>query len=374
MKKYLALLFAFTLIAASCGDDDGDGVAPEPAVEAPAPEVPEPDEPAAEEPAAEEPEAEEPAAEEPAAEEPEAEEPERSALVGFANILRTGCEFCVNVEDGVERDIGGAGYDVFAVDHNLDANQMLANADAMVTRGVDIYLNFDGGITNYEATIEKMAEAGIPMIFIDGALPPDVPDVYWFGAHGETAGTLMGEYAVSYINENWGGQLDGVFGVWQGNWPDDIKQRLVAAVNVISQSFPEWTMDTITISDAVLEGEETQAAASAYLNANPDAANLLFLTTTNDIAGLAVVAAMEQLDRLDHGVILSHGGDSNAVAEIRDESSPFIMSIGYFPDRYGEFMLPMIDAIFAGETPAKVTYVGHEPIDINNVNELYPEG
>ena len=165
-----------------------------------------------------------------------------------------------------------------------------------------------------------------------------------------------------------------MFGVWQGNWPDDIKQRLAAAVGVISQSFPEWTMDTITISDAVLEGEETQAAASAYLNANPDATNLLFLTTTNDIAGLAVVAAMEQLGRLDHGVILSHGGDSNAVAEIRDESSPFIMSIGYFPDRYGEFMLPMIDAIFAGETPAKVTYVAHEPIDINNVDELYPAG
>ena len=144
MKKYLALLFAFTLIAASCGDDEGDDAAPEaPAAEAPAAEAPEPEEPAAEQPAAEEPAAEEPAAEEPEpeepAEEPAAEEPERSALVGFSNILRTGCEFCVNVEDGVERDIGGAGYDVFAVDHNLDANQMLANADAMVTRGVDVY-------------------------------------------------------------------------------------------------------------------------------------------------------------------------------------------------------------------------------------------
>ena len=322
MKKYLGLLFAFTLIAASCSGDSDD----------------------------------------------------ETKVVGFANILRSGCEFCVNVEDGVQADIGGAGYEIFAVDHNLDANQMLANADAMITQGVDVYLNFDGGITNYTTTIDKMAEAGIPMIFIDGAQPPDVPDVYWFGAHGVTAGTLMGEFAVNYANENWGGQVDGVFGVWQGNWPDDVKERLVSAVGVISASFPEWTMDTITISDAVLEGEETQAAASAYLNANPDAKNILFLTTTNDIAGLAVVAAMEQLDRLDSGVILSHGGDSNAVAEIRDESSPFIMSIGYFPDRYGEFMLPILEAVLAGDTPQRVTYVDHVPVHIDNVGELYPEG
>ena len=361
MRKYLGLLFAFTLIAASCSGDTDD----------------------------------------------------ETKVVGFANILRSGCEFCVNVEDGVQADIGVcAGYEIFAVDHNLDANQMLANADAMITQGVDVYLNFDGGITNYTTTIDEIfavdhnldanqmlanadamitqgvdvytsrspttpppsAEAGIPMIFIDGAQPPDAPDVYWFGAHGATAGTLMGEYAVNYANENWGGQVDGVFGVWQGNWPDDIKERLASAVGVISQSFPEWTMDTITISDAVLEGEETQAAASAYLNANPDAKNILYLTTTNDIAGLAVVAAMEQLDRLDSGVILSHGGDSNAVAEIRDESSPFIMSIGYFPDRYGEFMLPILEAVLAGETPQRVTFVDHVPVDINNVDEFYPEG
>ena len=59
---WLALLAAFSLFAAACGDDEGEA-APTTTAQAPAAE-----EPAAEEPAAEEPAAEEPAAEEPAAE------------------------------------------------------------------------------------------------------------------------------------------------------------------------------------------------------------------------------------------------------------------------------------------------------------------
>ena len=69
---WLALLAAFSLFAAACGDDDGEA-APTTTQQAPAAEEPTAEEPAAEEPAAEEPAAEEPAAEEPAAEEPAAE-------------------------------------------------------------------------------------------------------------------------------------------------------------------------------------------------------------------------------------------------------------------------------------------------------------
>lgn len=79
--RLLSAILAFTLLAASCGDDDDEPVS-QPAAEEPAAEEPEP---AADEAAAEEPSVEpEPAAEEPAAGEPEpepaAEEPEPEAV------------------------------------------------------------------------------------------------------------------------------------------------------------------------------------------------------------------------------------------------------------------------------------------------------
>ena len=86
--RLLGAILALALVAAACGDDDGDGPASQPAApaEEPAAEQPAPEEPAAGEPAAESEAAEEPAAEEPepAAEEPAAEpgpEPEETPYV-----------------------------------------------------------------------------------------------------------------------------------------------------------------------------------------------------------------------------------------------------------------------------------------------------
>ena len=74
--RWLAILFAFAFIAASCGDDSADEpAADEPAADEPAADEPAADEPAADEPAADEPAADEPATDEPAADEPAADEP-----------------------------------------------------------------------------------------------------------------------------------------------------------------------------------------------------------------------------------------------------------------------------------------------------------
>ena len=351
MKRLLAcglVVAGITLFAAGCGDDEE--AAPAATTAAPAVTTAAP--------------AATTAAPAPAA------PADDKVVIGFSNILRTGCAFCVDVEDDVVAAFEAAGYEVFAVDHNLDANQMLANAEAMKARDVDIYLNFDGGITNYEATIETMGDT--PMVFIDGPYPAEFkPGLYHFGANGELAGQMCGNWVVDFVNENWGGDIDNIFGVWQSNWPEKEKMRLTECVRIIGEAFPGWSMDTITISDAVLEGEVTEASAAAFINANPDADHLVFITTTNDIAGLAVVDALDSLDRSDHGVIASHGGDSSAVAEIK-AGGPFKMSVGYFPDRYGRSLLPIVEGILAGEQVASIHGTPHVYLDITNVNEYYP--
>lgn len=77
--RWLAILFVFAFVAASCGDDSAD----EPAAE-PAPAEPAADEPAADEPAADEPAADEPAADEPAADEPAADGPQYGGTLTVA--------------------------------------------------------------------------------------------------------------------------------------------------------------------------------------------------------------------------------------------------------------------------------------------------
>lgn len=294
-------------------------------------------------------------------------------LIGFANILRTGCAFCTDVEKSVTDQVAAKGWDLFAVDHNLDANQMLANADAMVTKDVDVYLNFDGGITNYAATIDKMKASGTPMIFIDGPFPDfALQNVWWMGADSGLAGTELGKYAVEYAKSNWGGNIDGIFATFQSSWPDETKKRLVYAMAEISKTYPNLTMDTITISDAVLAGDKTQAEATAFVNANPGKKHLLFIATTNDIAGIAMESALDGAGRKGEGIILSMGCDSSAQEAIR-AGGDFKMSVAFGPERYGEFLVPLIEEIRAGNKPAVITRAVAFTVDAKNVDKVYPK-
>jgi ribose transport system substrate-binding protein len=293
-------------------------------------------------------------------------------LIGFQNILRTGCAFCTDVETSVTNEVAKAGWDLFAVDGNVDANQMLANADAMVTKGVDVYLDFDGGITNYDATIAKMKAANIPIIFIDGPFPDFAnTNVYWMGANSGAAGKILGDYAVQYAKDNWGGQIDGIFSSFQSTWPDETKKRLVDAMAEITAAYPEWTMDKVTIDDVVLQGDKTEADAAAFLNANPDKHHLLFIATTNDVAGLAEESALDAAGRTGDGIILSMGADSSAQEAIR-AGGDFKMSVAFGPEKYGQVLVPLVAQILAGQVPPVVTRAEAFAVDASNVDQLYP--
>lgn len=293
-------------------------------------------------------------------------------LIGFQNILRTGCAFCTDVETSVTNEVAKAGWDLFAVDGNVDANQMLANADAMVTKAVDAYLDFDGGITNYLATVDKMKAANIPTIFIDGPFPDFAnPNVYWMGANSGAAGKILGDYAVKYAQDNWGGQIDGIFASYQTTWPDETKKRLGEAMNSISAAFPEWTMDKVTINDVVLGPEKTQSEATAFLNANPDKHHLLFIATTNDVAGLAEESALDAAGRTGDGVVLSMGADSSAQEAIR-AGGDFKMSVAFGPEKYGQKLVPLLTQILAGQVPPVVTRADAFAVDASNIDQLYP--
>ena len=57
-----------------------------------------------------------------------------------------------------------------------------------------------------------MADAKIPLVFIDGPYPDFAnQNIYWMGANNGEAGKISGQYAVDYANKNWGGKIDAIF-------------------------------------------------------------------------------------------------------------------------------------------------------------------
>ena len=125
--------------------------------------------------------------------------------------------------------------------------------------------------------------------------------------------------------------------------------------------------------DVKLEAEKAQAAFSAYLNAHPDSHNIIMYTPTNDVHALMALAAAQAAGREKDVLIVGLGCDKQAQAEFRKPDNAFKMSVGYFPDQYGKFLVTMVTDILAGKDVPRKVFMQHVPVTRENINQLYSE-
>jgi ribose transport system substrate-binding protein len=291
--------------------------------------------------------------------------------IGFAQLLRAGCDFCAEVEKNINTVFTDAGATVFTLDNEFNVDKTLANVDTMVSRQVDALLCFcpPGSV---EASLAKARTAGIPYIGIDGVPKDTGTDWVYFGANGEDSGQKSGLWVVDFANASWGGEIDDIATTWIPEWEPDSMGRVTGFEQVLNAFDDKFTMDSITKIDAKLEYEKVLLAFQAFLNAHPDDDHLVLYGPTSDVHGLAAAAAARDLNREEDIVALSHGADAQVRGELSDCDSPLKASLAYFPDRYGEFLLPVVTAVLTGAPHQQLNFTDHQVVDCNNVKQFYP--
>lgn len=291
---------------------------------------------------------------------------DKKLLMGFTNLLKSN-EFCATVETSCAEAAAKEGWDFYTLDNDLDANKALANADAMVTKKVDFVWSFQAIESINPAIHDKYVEAGIPHISIDSSMPETVR----FGANNWAAGKMCGTWLAEYAKNNWGGTVDGVVATWVSSWDAVVMQRLNGVIYTIKEVFPEWNDETISRLDVILDAEKGEAGFRAWLNAHPDAHHILISTMTNDLDGLSALAALQATGREQDAVICAGGCDPTAVAELKKPDNAFKGSVAFFPERYGEYLVPITKDLLAGN-PVKPSYSpDHLVVTRDNVSQYY---
>ena len=289
-------------------------------------------------------------------------------LIGFTNLLKSN-PFCATVEESCAKTCAELGWDFYALDNDLNADKALANADAMVTKGVDFVWSFQALESLGPMIYEKYNSAGIPCITIDAGMYKTVR----FGADNWGAGVVAGEWLVDYAKKEWDGQIDGVVMAWVASWSGVVLGRINGQIYAVEQAFPEWNDGTVSKIDTTLDPEGAQGAMSAWLNAHPDAHHVVATALTNDAEALAFLAAVQAAGREDDVVILGGGGDQTAIAELKRPDNSFKGSVAFFPDRYGEFLAPITKDMLAGIPVAPDNFMSHFVLTRENVKEYYPD-
>jgi ribose transport system substrate-binding protein len=89
----------------------------------------------------------------------------------------------------------------------------------------------------------------------------------------------------------------------------------------------------------------------------------------NDACALGALQAFRDYDREDYCAIVTHNFDEGECSlEISRSESRLVGAIAYFPERYGEAVIPLITSILRGFQVPRINFIAHEVITHENIN------
>lgn len=293
---------------------------------------------------------------------------ETTYKVGFANLTED-IVFTQLVREGLVAKAAEMGVELVLADNRLDGATALSNTENFITQGVDGIIHFQTDEAFGNVIMARARSAGIPVIAID--IP--MPGATFFGADNYFAGQLAGEALASWVNENWAGAADVMLVLelpQSGPVPAARMQGMLDAFQAnVTTPIPD---DAIYRLDSKNTQEEAFRVVSDTLPGIPAGAKMVAISI-NDGTGLGTIAAAEAAGRADDLIVVGQNADPSGQEEMIKENSRYLGATAYFPENYGDKLLPaMIDLIENRPVPPSI-YVDHVFITKDNVCDFYAE-
>ncbi len=287
--------------------------------------------------------------------------------VGYAG-LSGEFPFVQDVNNGLQRVADCLNVELIILDNEYDPQVALTNANSLVTRGSDVAIEFQTDVGVAPAICNIFDAASIPVIAID--IPHD-PCAVFFGADNLEAGKIGGRNLGRLAQEQWGGDVDALVLLELPQSGELPQQRMEGAALGVQEILPDLTEDKIIRVDGKGNLEDSRTVFQDVLTRLSDADHIL-VSAINDPSAVGALRAAEAADRTDDVMIAGQNATIEARTEICRDNPAFIGSVAYFPDRYGDYLIPLAIDLAAGETPPEQVLIDHLWIDGSNIEEYYP--
>jgi len=300
-------------------------------------------------------------------------QPGEGKKLGFANIFGT-LPFCISVEQNIIKQAKLAGFsedDLIIMDNQYDSVLGLKNADIMLSKRPDFFIEFQSDSKVNNIVAQKFGAAGIPLLAID--VP--VPGAPFMGVNNWQAAVLAGNHAAKLIKEQWGG-WDAVDMVVLLQMPAGGEVTMLRsegfAAALVDAFGPEAEEKIVRTDGGMGQSEEAKAAMDDVLAAHPKPKKMV-VTSINEQTMAGAIASIQSAGRWSaaNTIIVTQGCDELGQSQIRDGLTDG--SIAYFPEKYGEYVIPAVCAILEGQAVPPYIYVENVVITKDNINEWYPQ-
>lgn len=290
-----------------------------------------------------------------------------SYVIGFANLQRD-IPFCALVEQSIKANAEAAGIELVVADNHLDGATALGNAESFINRDVDFVIEFQTD-ANFGATImQKMSAAGIKVAAID--IP--MPGAIFFGVNNPRAGFMGGSYLAQAAIQKFGEDKvkEGYF--VEGELPQSgpiPAMRTGGQVAGFIASVPGFDPSHILKFDSKNTLEESFTQTNSLLAKIPDGA-VIMGTAINDQAATGILRALKQAGREKDVVVVGLGADEKDTLQ---NEPAFVASVGSFPERYGNSLIPIALAELAKRPMPESVLINHVMVTKQNVCQFYAD-
>ncbi len=305
-------------------------------------------------------------------------EPAKGHTLAFANIIKS-FPFCTSVENDIIKQwklAGGADADLTILDNAADAAIAIQNKDIIFNKKPEVFLQFQFDAKINDQIAKEAKEKGIFIIAID--VP--VGDFPFMGANNQGTAELTGKWMIEQIEK--AGGIDKIDRIFYQNTPqvgETVFKRIKGSVEVMIAKYgdivdPDKAGGKGVWADA--DSSSNEKAKKAYQDAiskyPKDVKFVSFCLNDQSAAGFQAAADILGRWNPDDYLIASQGLDELGMQLIRDNIVDGDSS--YFPEKYGEYLIPGALAFIYGGAAAvpKEMLVEHQIVTKDNIDTMYP--
>lgn len=294
-------------------------------------------------------------------------------------------QFHNDVNNSIKNVAAENGVEVLFAVSEFDPQQIIPKVESLLQQGANVIVDFNvnsqvGG--NIVDVVKEKGGKGV--IGIDVEYVSADGDKAWFmGANNQMAGELCGQAIGDYVNENKDGKLDYLVLFHNSENGDEVKKRMAGAIDGLKAKGIEVSENQIEWIELGGGGSETTIAGrdkmTAWLTAHPDA-HSVGVVAVNDETTTGALAGAETLGREQDCVFASHNVSQVYIdAALSGELyEGYTGSVAYYPERYGEYIVPLAMDIASGkntdpDTKITVDHVFISPDMIEEYAQAYED-
>jgi len=101
-------------------------------------------------------------------------------------------------------------------------------------------------------------------------------------------------------------------------------------------------------------------------------ARYVVVGAANDPSALGATRAFQEAGQAGTCAVVGHNAEPDARAELREPRTPFVASVAFFPERYGDGLIKLAFDILAHRPVPPALFTHHQLVTTANVDHLYP--